>query len=177
LSSRRLLVAAAFALALGAYSVGVHAAESERRAAATEVMLRTESLGALRLGLPEKDVLKLLGKPEKQSALTLQEADGKYVQRWQYPGQGLDLTMAAGKKNGAKTIAHFTASAPCTLATRQGIKIGSAESIVRKAYAAHVNRDEPAEAGTLVAGSIYGGIIFNFTKGKVNRIFFGAAAE
>jgi hypothetical protein len=26
-------------------------------------------------------------------------------------------------------------------------------------------------------GSIYGGIIFNFTEGKVSSIFFGAAAE
>jgi hypothetical protein len=26
-------------------------------------------------------------------------------------------------------------------------------------------------------GSVYGGIIFNFTKGKVSRIFFGAAAN
>jgi hypothetical protein len=32
-------------------------------------------------------------------------------------------------------------------------------------------------SGTLVVGSIYGGIILNFTGGKVSRIFFGAAAE
>jgi hypothetical protein len=30
---------------------------------ATEAMLRAERLGGLRLGLPEKDVLKLLGSP------------------------------------------------------------------------------------------------------------------
>ena len=29
----------------------------------------------------------------------------------------------------------------------------------------------------LFVGSIYGGIIFDFTEGKVSRMFFGAAAE
>jgi hypothetical protein len=144
---------------------------------ATEVMLKAESLGGLRLGLPEKDVIKLLGPPSKRGALVLQEADGNFVQGWHYPGKGIELLMSAGeKKSGTKTIANITASAPCAFATRKGIKIGDAESAVRKAYAAHVDR-ENSEPGVFVVGSIYGGIIFNFTEGKVSRIFFGAAAE
>jgi len=144
---------------------------------ATEAMLRTESLGGLRLGLPEKAVLKLLGPPAKRGELVFQEADGNYVQDWHYPDKGIDLWMSAGeKKSGVKTIAAITASAPCTFATRKGIKIGDAESAARKAYAEHVDR-EMSDPGNLVVGSIYGGIIFNFTKGKVSGIFFGAAAE
>ena len=144
---------------------------------ATEAMLRTESLGGLRLGLPEKAVLKLLGAPTKRGAMVLQEADGNYVQDWHYPDKGIDLSMSAGeKKSGVKTIANIAASAPCAFATRTGIKIGDAESAARKAYTEHVDR-ETSDPGTLVVGSIYGGIIFNFTKGKVSRIFFGAAAE
>jgi hypothetical protein len=164
----RLLVAA---LALGLFAASSSAADSE-------AMLRGESLGALKLGASEKSVLESLGKPEKRGAFILQGADGQYVQEWFYPAQGLHLVMSAGeKKTGAKTVFNFTASAPCSLATKRGIKIGSPESAVRKAYAAYVDRDSPAEPGTFVAGSIYGGIIFNFEKGKVSRIFFGAAAE
>jgi hypothetical protein len=145
---------------------------------ATEAMLRTESLGELRLGLPEKDVLKLLGPPIKRSALVYQEADGNYVQDWHYPQKGIDLQMSAGgKKSGAKTIAMITASAPCNFATKKGIKIGSVESAVRKVYAEHADRESGNEPGIFVVGSIYGGIIFNFTEGKVSKIFFGAAAE
>jgi hypothetical protein len=81
---------------------------------ATETMLRAESLGGLRLGLPEKDVLKLLGPPTKQSALVFQAADGNYVQDWHYPQKGIKLQMSAGgKKSGAKTVANIRASAPC----------------------------------------------------------------
>jgi hypothetical protein len=144
---------------------------------ATEAMLRTESLGGLRLGMREKAVLKLLGPPAKRGESVLQEADGNYVQDWHYPDKGIDLSMSAGeKKSGVKTIANITASAPCTFATRKGVKIGDAESAARKAYAEHVDRETSADRA-LVVGSIYGGIIFNFTKGKVSRIFFGAAAE
>jgi hypothetical protein len=145
---------------------------------AAEAMLRRESLGGLRLGLPEKDVVKLLGPPANRGELVFQEADGNYVQDWHYPNKGIELLMSAGeKKSGVKTIANITASAPCTFATRKGIKIGDAESAARKAYAEHVDRETRADHGILVVGSIYGGIIFNFTKGKVSRIFFGAAAE
>jgi hypothetical protein len=144
----------------------------------TEAMLRAESLGGLRLGLPEKDVLKLLGSPATRGELVFQGADGNYVQDWHYPDKGIELLMSAGeKKSGVKTIANITASAPCTFATRKGIKIGNAESAARKAYAKHVDRETRADPGILVVGSIYGGIIFNFTEGKVSRIFFGAAAE
>ena len=144
---------------------------------ATEAMLRRESLGGLRLGLPEKDVRKLLGPPVKRGELVFQEADGNYVQDWHYPSKGIELLMSAGeKKSGVKTIANITASAPCTFATRKGIKIGDAESAARKAYAEHVDR-ESSDPGTLVVGSVYGGIIFNFSKGKVSQIFYGAAAE
>ena len=144
---------------------------------ATEAMLRAESLGRLRLGLCEKDVLKLLGSPATRGELVFQEADGNYVQDWHYPDKGLDLWMSAGeKKSGAKTIASITASAPCTFATRKGIKIGDAENAARKAYAEHVDR-ETSDPGNLVVGSVYGGIIFNFTEGKVSRIFFGAATQ
>ena len=143
----------------------------------TEAMLRAESLGRLRLGLPEKDVLKLLGSPATRGKLVFQEADGNYVQDWHYPDKGIELLMSAGeKKSGVKTIANMTVSAPCTYSTKKGIKIGDAESAARKAYTEHVDR-ETSDPGTLVVGSIYGGIIFNFTDSKVTRIFFGAAAE
>jgi hypothetical protein len=145
---------------------------------ATETMLRGESLGGLRLELPEKDVLKLLGPPTKQSALVFQAADGNYVQDWHYPQKGINLQMSAGgKKSGAKTVASITASAPCTFATKKGIRIGDAEIAARKAYAAYGDRESGNEPGIFVVGSVYGGIIFNFTAGKVSKIFFGAAAE
>jgi hypothetical protein len=174
MSASRLLRLALFALGC-ALTTLCPAAEADPDAAWK--MLKAERLGELRLELPEKDVLKLLGKPGKQSKTVLQEADGMYVQTWSYPSKGLEFTMGAEKKAGPKTIATITVFAPCTLSTKKGIKIGSAETEARKAYAAWADKESASEKGVFVAGSVYGGIIFNFTKGKVTRMFFGAAAE
>src|SRR6266704_1537158 len=62
----------------------------------TEAMLRAESLGGLRLGLPEKDVLKLLGSPATRGELVFQGADGNYVQDWHYPDKGRSRHLCRG---------------------------------------------------------------------------------
>ena len=144
--------------------------------AATVAMLRAENLGGLRLEMPEKEVIKLLGQPAERGKMYHQEADGNHIEDWLYPAKGIELAMSAGtKKTGAKSVARIMASAPCKLATKAGIKVGSAESAVRKVYAAH--EEGPSDRGTFIAGSIYGGIIFTFEEGKVSSIFFGAGAE
>jgi hypothetical protein len=99
---------------------------------ATEAMLRTERLGGLRLGLPEKDVLKLLGPPAKHGEMVFQEANGNYVQNWHYPDKGIELLMSGGeKKSGVKTIANITASAPCTFAgTRRAPRVRPTPSML-----------------------------------------------
>ena len=146
-------------------------------AAAREVV-RKESLGGLHLDQPVSEVIKLLGKPEKETKLIFQEADGNYVQTWKYPSKGIELGISAGAKpTGRKTVASITANAPCQLATQRGIKIGSPATLARKTYAAWADRDTPPAPDAFIVASIYGGIIFNFERGQVSRIFFGAAAE
>jgi hypothetical protein len=146
-------------------------------AAAREVV-RKESLGGLRLDQPVSEVIKLLGKPEKETKLSFQEADANYVQTWKYPSKGIELGISAGAKpSGRKTVASITAKAPCALATQRGIQIGSPTAVVKKAYTTWADPETPPTSDTFVVASIYGGIIFNFEKGKVSRIFFGAAAE
>ena len=142
-----------------------------------EAFLKSEQLGGLKLYMPEKAVLKLLGNPKEKGTLVFQEADGEWVQDWEYPAAGLSITMGAKKKGGAKTIANITATAPCTLATKAGIKIGSPAAEVVKAYKSHLDKENPPTAKHIVAGSVYGGIMFDLEKGKVTRIFIGAAAE
>jgi len=145
--------------------------------AAREVVHR-ETLGGLRLDQPVSEVIKLLGKPEKETKLTLQAADGNYVQTWKYPSKGIELGISAGgKPGGRKTVASITARAPCELATGRGIKIGSPAAAAKKTYAAWIDPESSISPDTFVVASIYDGIIFQAEHGKVTRIFFGAAAE
>ena len=141
-------------------------------------LLAKESLGGIKIGLSEKALDAILGKVAyKKDAVVFEEATGEHVQNWVCAEKGLSLHMSSGKnKKGAKHVAGFTATKKCELATIQGIKIGSTEAAVRKAYGKFEDK-ETSEAGTFVAGSVYGGIIFTLKDGKVSEIFFGAAAE
>jgi hypothetical protein len=85
--------------------------------------------------------------------------------------------MVSEKRGGKKAIESITLTAPCTLATKRGIRIGSPEKEARKAYKKDWNREDNALSGSFVAGSIYGGIVFQLQNGKVSRIFLGASAE
>lgn len=142
-----------------------------------ETMFENETLGSLKIGQSAEAVTKVLGKPRSKGKDVEWEAIGEWVQEWHFPKQGLTLAMNSAKKGGAKTILNITAEAPCELATSRGIKIGSPEAAVAKAYRDVQNKEE-GEAGKLfVAGSVYGGVMFHLEAGKVVQIFIGAAAE
>jgi hypothetical protein len=103
-------------------------------------------------------------------------ADGAYHQKWKYANCGMTLGMVSAQKGASKSIESITISHLSSLSTKHGIRIGSTETAVIKAYRAEADR-ESSKSGTFVAGSIYGGLIFQFQNGKVTQIFLGAAAE
>ena len=140
-------------------------------------LLAEERIGSLRIGLHESDLKKSIDCVLERGPETLWAADGAYHQTWQCPACGLKLGMVSEKRGGMKSIESITLTAPCTMATKRGIRIGSTEQAVRKAYKKDWNKEDSTQSRSFVAGSIYGGIIFQFQDGKVNRIFLGAAAE
>jgi len=140
-------------------------------------ILTEERIGGLRIGLHESDLKKFIDCDLKRGPETLWGADGAYHKTWQSPVCGLKLGMVSEKRGGKKSIESITLTAPCTLATKRGIRIGSTEQEVRKAYKKDWNKEDSRQSESFVAGSIYGGIIFQFRNGKVSQIFLGAAAE
>ena len=146
-------------------------------AATDSDLLAGERIGILRIGLHEADLKKSIDCDLKRGPETLWGADGAYHQTWQCPACGLKLGMVSEKRGGMKSIESITLTVPCTLATKRGIRIGSTEQEVKKAYKKDWNKEDSTQSGSFVAGSIYGGVIFQFQDGKVSRIFFGAAAE
>jgi hypothetical protein len=140
-------------------------------------LMEQERLGDLRTGLSGTEAQKAISCPAQKGKEVLEGATGDFVQTWRFPGCGVELKMASEKKGGVKTVAAITVTAPCTLRTKQGIGIGSTEAEVIQAYARYNDEDGTQKGRCFVAGSIYGGVIFTFTGGKVSKIFIGAAAE
>lgn len=144
---------------------------------ADESALDNEALGKLKLGQKAAEVAALLGKPESKGEDTEWAATGEWVQEWRFEKQGLTLNLASEKKGGAKSVLTITAEAPSPLSTTRGIRIGSTSAEVTRAYADVQDKEQSEPGKTFVADSIYGGVSFTFTKGKVSQIFIGAAAE
>lgn len=140
-------------------------------------ILAEERIGSLRIGLSEGDLMKATSCDFKHGRENRWGADGMYHQTWQCRSCGLNLGMVSEKRGGKKAIESIGLTAPCDFATTRGIRIGSTEQEVRKAYKKDWNREDSALSGGFVAGSIYGGIVFQLQNGKVSRIFLGASAE
>jgi hypothetical protein len=145
--------------------------------AANEFPYAKEQVGKLHLGLSEKVVKQIIPGKLTRGPEQKQGADGQYHQEWKYPADGLTLGMVSEKKGAPKSIESITITSPSKLQTQRGIGIGSTEAEVAKAYGPFRNAEESKPGELLVAGSIFGGVMFNFQQGKVSQIFIGAAAE
>lgn len=136
-------------------------------------LLQKEQFGAIKIGLTAVKTTEALGTPEKKGKQEEWEADGETHQLWEYKSKGLSLDMI-GKEE--QVISSIDITAPSTLKTTKNIGIGSTKEEVEAAYADAIDKSNP-ESTDIVAGTIYGGIIFRMENGKVTGIFAGAAAE
>lgn len=146
-------------------------------AAQESYFLDSEQIGGFSLGQSAKDVKNKLHCSLKQQEDILWEADGVYHQTWDCYESGISFDMVSNRKGGTKTIASITLSTPSTLKTKRGIQIGDAEQAVIAAYQKEKNAESSISGEIFVAGSVYGGLIFQFKNGRVESIFLGAGAE
>lgn len=140
-------------------------------------LLREEQMGNLRIDTPETEVKKNVHCALKRGPNKFGPGDGLYHQNWEYRSCGITLDMVSEEKGTLKSIGSITIVSPSTLTTKKGIRIGSTEQEVIKAYKSYWNREDSEIWKKFVAGSIYGGLIFSFRNGKVSSMFLGAAAE
>ncbi|MHC1760155.1 MAG: hypothetical protein AB9917_11700 [Negativicutes bacterium] len=137
--------------------------------------LMKENIGLISIGTSDSNILKTLGEPGKKSAAQIWGADGMEHQNWFYQTKGIKLGMI--QKDGNKIVDRINIISPCDYKTQRGIQIGSRAMDVQMAYKNAINPHDSKPESTIVAGTIYGGIIFGLKDGIVTSIFIGAAAE
>ncbi len=138
-------------------------------------LMEEEMVGKLKIGLKASDLTSILGKPCEKTKNELWGADGEYHQTYKYSKLGVELDMI-GKKESDKVVNMITVMSPCDYKTSKGVSIGSNYQDVEKAYKDYLNTAS-SNKESIVAGSIYGGVIFSFKNEKVSSIFVGASAE
>ena len=139
-------------------------------------LMEKEKLGDLKLSMPLNRVIKLLGEPEEKTEPKLWGADGMYHQDYNYKSKGIYLDIIMEEKESEKKVNMIHITQPCKYKTKKGIGIGSAYDEVDFTYEEYID-DTSSSAEQIVAGTIYGGIIFTFEDMKVISIFIGAAAD
>lgn len=140
-------------------------------------LLNAEKIGDFKLGLSETELKNKINCPLTMGKEEMWGADGLYHQTWDYPACGLSFGMSSGQAGGSKTVDSITMTAPSTLKTKRGIHIGSTEQAVMKAYGREKDAHASKAHEIFVAGSVYGGVFFDFKHNKVTSIFIGAGAE
>jgi len=140
-------------------------------------LMHSESLGALRIDMPDGEVVVLLGEPDEKGDKHLSEADALYHQEWRYPQQGIFLELVSESTSGKQRVASIRAGLHSILETTKGIKVGDCFAAVNKAYGDQLDTDNSDPPFTLLAGSLYDGVLFSFEEGKIIQIFLGATAE
>ncbi len=139
-------------------------------------LLRNDSIGPLNLSLNSDDVVKNLGEPEEKSDFLVWGSDGLEHQTWVYNEKGIILNIV--KTENAVSVGSIDINKPCTYKTSRGIGIGSKRSEVLEAYKPEIDPAENnGDSDLIVAGTVYGGIIFSIEKDSVSGIFIGAGAE
>ncbi len=121
---------------------------------------------------------KELGEPDTKSERAEMEATGDIVETWTWIKKGISMQVAAADMTAdPTTILSMTVMVTSPFKTDRGIGIGSTVKEVEKAYAGAISSPLSDDLPTIVAGSVYEGIFFDFVDDKVNQIFVGAGAE
>ena len=138
-------------------------------------LLEKESVGGIKLGLNIKVVESIIGSPSEKTELTEWGADGLNHQTLKYSTQGIELDLVQ-KPDSSFSVDMITITSPCKYKTTAGIGIDSGIEDVKKAYLSYIDPNTSNE-NEIIAGTVYGGIIFKLSEQKVTSIFIGAAAE
>lgn len=140
-------------------------------------LLTSDHIGGIKIGQSLTEVEKLIGVASSRDPIQNWGADGRWYATYYFPRMGLSLNMGSDDSACFKpVVSSITASSSCPFHTARGITIGSSVAQVRDAYFAFIDNEQSNDT-VVLAGSLYGGMIFEFEKGKVKKIFLGAAAE
>jgi hypothetical protein len=140
------------------------------------------SIGGIKLGMKEKDIVKILGKPKSR---TVKYNDfcslNLYTTIWKF--NGLEIEGLSTSNNSNKSEVHLITTTSSRYPTEKGVKIGVNISTALTAYSTLLSTNEytstlstsellskvNSENGLNYPNDAYGGLFFSVNKQKVIR--------
>jgi len=137
--------------------------------------MQNEKFNNIRLGLKPDSIKILLGEPDNITTPKEWAAFGTSFQSYNYNSIGLKLDLILSPDSNLN-VKMITIHSPCDFISSRGIGINSSYDDVKKYYHQYIDPSS-SDSNSIVAGTVYGGIIFKFANKKVRSIFIGAAAD
>ena len=137
-------------------------------------LMEEETIGNIQFDMKLETIENKIGEPEEKTKFEIWAADGFEHQTRIYQNNTLEIDYIKTEDN--EIVCNMiTIYGNSQLKTSRGIGIGDSRTAVLKAYQKEIyDRNNPK---SLIAGTIYGGVIFSFENDKVTSIFVGAGAE
>jgi maltose-binding protein MalE len=127
------------------------------------------SIGSIKLGMKEKDITKILGKPKSKTIKYDDVCYGSYITTWKY--NELEIEGLSTTNNSNKSQVHMIITSTSRYPTERGVKVGDNISKAQKAYSNLLSKFERGEGFDNLAYSndAYGGLVFSSNKQRVIR--------
>jgi len=138
-------------------------------------LMKNETAGGLRIGMRYEKVVEYMGGPGEVTEPEMSQADGSLCQSVDYPDKGVHMVFNI-ESDSVRRIMNILIIDPCKLKTSKQIGIGSTIDDVRNAYSEAVN-PELSDSTEIVAGTSYGGVVFDFRNNKVRTIYIGVTGD
>lgn len=138
-------------------------------------IMAKEAIGNLQINMTFTEAYKKLGKPERKTEPTLNQADAFEHSLAYYYDKGVLLDLI-GPDSANQKINKIIVINPSSYRTKKSIGIDSPIDSVKAEYADDINPEYSNEE-SIVVGSVYGGLVFEFENKKVSKYLLGAVAE
>jgi hypothetical protein len=131
------------------------------------------SIGGIKLGMKEIDIIKKLGKPKSRTTKYDDVCYSSYITTWKY--NGLEIEGLSTSNNTSISEVHKITTSSSSYPTEKGVKVGDSISKAQKAYSALSSKK--SENNLSYSNDAYGGLVFSSNKQSVIReiILLGAS--
>lgn len=138
-------------------------------------LMQKESIATLQYGIASAEVFIAMGEPDQKSENVYWGADGLEHQEWFYEKESLRIDMVTDEHD--QIVNSLQIQSPSQMQTSRGIGIGTPYEEVLEAYGKEINAIQSDHSAMIVAGTVYGGVVFMISDGLVVEIFIGALSE
>jgi hypothetical protein len=137
------------------------------------------SIGGIKLGMKEKDIIKKLGKPKSRTITYGKFCDfDLYTTTWKF--NGLEIEGLSTSSNPSKSEVHQITTTSSSYPTEKGVKVSDRITTALKAYSTFLSTHEytstlstsellskiDSENGLVYPNDAYGGLFFSINKQK-----------